>query len=147
MFFLFLENFTQTEQKANNIKPPMNNNTTQNQSIVSERPERNTDQIKKERIDSPPTNYGQSVRESQTIQDSKPWGYSGIDLMNTGAAFWQNYSGKYNVQIIFIVSDTNLSKLLNYMGYYIITQRQHFFLDEDIKSINNCIVFNGQSKQ
>lgn len=123
----------------------MNNNTTQNQS--SERPERNTDQIKKERIDSPPTSYGQSVRESQTVQDSKPWGYSGIDLMNTGAAFWQNYSGKYNIKTIFIVSDTNLSTLLDCMVYYIITQRQHFFLDEDIKSINNWIVFNGQPKQ
>lgn len=26
--------------------------------------------------------------------DAKGWGYSGIDLINSGAAFWQNYSGK-----------------------------------------------------
>lgn len=29
-----------------------------------------------------------------TSQDNKPWGYAGMDLMNTGTAFWQNYSGK-----------------------------------------------------
>lgn len=99
LLFVFLENFAQTEQKANNIKPPTNNNNTttqqQSQSIPNnERPERSTDQIKKERIDSPPTSYSQTVREPQTLQDTKPWGYSGIDLMNTGAAFWQNYSGE-----------------------------------------------------
>ncbi|CAB0002234.1 unnamed protein product [Nesidiocoris tenuis] len=25
----------------------------------------------------------------------KPWNYSSLDLINSGAAFWQNYSGKY----------------------------------------------------
>lgn len=29
-----------------------------------------------------------------TSQDNKPWGYAGMDLMNTSNAFWQNYSGK-----------------------------------------------------
>lgn len=95
------ENFAQAEQKANSLKPSStNNNTTHSQGgipISQDRQERsNTDQIKKERIESPPANYSQSVREQvQSVhQETKPWGYSGLDLMNTGAAFWQNYSGE-----------------------------------------------------
>lgn len=87
------------------MKPPTNNNTSQSQSIPNERTERNSDPIKKERTDSPPTNYSQTVREPQPIQDTKPWGYSGIDLMNTGAAFWQNYSGEY-----YTINEINLLK-------------------------------------
>lgn len=73
----------------------MNNNTTssQNPTIDRERTER-TEHPEKERVESPTTAFGQGVREPPP-QEAKPWGYSGIDLMNTGAAFWQNYSGKY----------------------------------------------------
>lgn len=36
---------------------------------------------------------GQQPPIREPPPDTKPWGYSGLDLMNTGAAFWQNYSG------------------------------------------------------
>lgn len=65
--------------------------------LSSERPDR----IKQEREDNPAAaGYGQPGREVREPppppQESKPWGYSGIDLMNTGAAFWQNYSGEFS---------------------------------------------------
>lgn len=53
--------------------------------------------IKQER-EEPPTGYVQpmvrDIREAPPSQENKPWGYSGLELMNSGAAFWQNYSGK-----------------------------------------------------
>lgn len=47
------------------------------------------------RAESPSSAFAQNMRDVSQM-DTKPWGYSGIDLMNTGAAFWQNYSGKVN---------------------------------------------------
>lgn len=66
--------------------------------------QRPVDRIKQEREEPPGSGYGQQaprdIREPPPPQppmpqDNKPWGYAGIELMNTGAAFWQNYSGEY----------------------------------------------------
>ncbi|GJQ77419.1 hypothetical protein Trydic_g20817 [Trypoxylus dichotomus] len=83
------ENLSISEQRQNNQK---NNNSTPPtaQNLPTERIER-PDRSERERVDSPPGSYSQGVRE-QPPPDTKPWGYSGIDLINTGAAFWQNYS-------------------------------------------------------
>lgn len=56
-----------------------------------DRPERS----ERERVESPQQSYAQSMREVVPPPDTKPWGYSGMDLINSGAAFWQNYSGMY----------------------------------------------------
>ncbi|XP_017768103.1 PREDICTED: putative uncharacterized protein DDB_G0274435, partial [Nicrophorus vespilloides] len=90
------ENFAaDNEQKLNNQKN--NNNSVPNQ--IQDRIERPQDN----RDCSSPTNYPQNLHQSQQQQqreqqqqqvtsETKPWGYSGIDLINSGAAFWQNYS-------------------------------------------------------
>ncbi|XP_060530636.1 dachshund homolog 2 isoform X2 [Cylas formicarius] len=65
--------------------------TSQQQDMMPERQER----IKQE-IEEPPQQFmpSRDMREQPPPQppENKPWGYSGIDIMNTGAAFWQNYS-------------------------------------------------------
>lgn len=33
--------------------------------------------------------------------NEKQWNYSGLDLMGSGAAFWQNYSGKNSKKLIY----------------------------------------------
>lgn len=58
-------------------------------------PER-VDRIKQE-IEEPPPQYVRDLREPPPpplSQENKVWGYSGLDLINSGASFWQNYSGK-----------------------------------------------------
>lgn len=89
-YVFFSENVSLNEQRQNHQK---NNNSSPPtaQSYSTERVER-PDRPERERVDSPLGSYSQSVRE-QPPPDTKPWGYSGIDLINTGAAFWQNYSG------------------------------------------------------
>lgn len=64
-----------------------------------DRPER----IDREHIESPsPGPYNQSMREPPPPPpDTKPWSYPSMDLINSGAAFWQNYSGKFK----FLVKD------------------------------------------
>lgn len=37
----------------------------------------------------------QSRPAQQDAPSEKQWNYSGLDLINSGAAFWQNYSGMY----------------------------------------------------
>ncbi|KAJ8949624.1 hypothetical protein NQ318_007389 [Aromia moschata] len=62
------------------------------------------ERIKQEREDNPAaaasTGYGQPARDIREppLPETKSWGYSGIELMNTGAAFWQNYSAKSLIQ-------------------------------------------------
>ncbi|XP_031341045.1 dachshund homolog 2-like [Photinus pyralis] len=71
-----------------------------NHAVTNERGGDRTEQqqhasaAEKERVESPASAYNQNVREPPPPPppDVKPWGYAGIDLMNTGAAFWQNYS-------------------------------------------------------
>uniref|UniRef100_A0A6P7GEV1 Uncharacterized protein LOC114337299 n=1 Tax=Diabrotica virgifera virgifera TaxID=50390 RepID=A0A6P7GEV1_DIAVI len=115
---LINEKLSQMEQKpsSSNQLPPTStpSSTTSNHAPnnsphlpppVPDRPERLPEQrpverIKQEREDPPGANYGQQppreMREPPPQppipQDSKHWGYTGIELMNTGAAFWQNYS-------------------------------------------------------
>lgn len=92
--FPFLEKLAQQSEQQRPNNKAMNNNTTSSQSSTGERERTECpEHLKKERIESPPNAFGQNVRETPP-QDVKPWGYSGIDLMNTGAAFWQNYSGE-----------------------------------------------------
>ena len=68
---------------------------TQNIPTERERVSERVERMERERVESPPPAYGQqTVREPPPPPENKPWGYSGIDLMNTGAAFWQNYSGE-----------------------------------------------------
>lgn len=58
------------------------------------------DRIKQEIDDTPAQQYvaPRDMREQPPPpplpQENKGWGYSGLDLMNSGAAFWQNYSGE-----------------------------------------------------
>ncbi|KAF5270079.1 hypothetical protein FQA39_LY08491 [Lamprigera yunnana] len=68
------------------------NSVTSNPGVTNdrERSER-TEHSEKERVESPTIAFSQNMRE-QPPAEAKPWGYAGIDLMNTGAAFWQNYS-------------------------------------------------------
>ncbi|XP_050513867.1 dachshund homolog 2 isoform X2 [Diabrotica virgifera virgifera] len=115
---LINEKLSQMEQKpsSSNQLPPTStpSSTTSNHAPnnsphlpppVPDRPERLPEQrpverIKQEREDPPGANYGQQppreMREPPPQppipQDNKHWGYTGIELMNTGAAFWQNYS-------------------------------------------------------
>lgn len=96
-FFLFAENLAQNEQKTSNQNSaPQTNIATERERVAGERVER---------ADSPPpTPYGQQqIREPPPPPENKPWGYSGIDLMNTGAAFWQNYSGELRSSAPFIL--------------------------------------------
>lgn len=53
-----------------------------------------------EQSQSPNYSSGQPQRGSETSND-KQWNYSGLDLMSSSgaAAFWQNYSGKYECVI------------------------------------------------
>ncbi|XP_048524066.1 dachshund homolog 2 isoform X2 [Dendroctonus ponderosae] len=56
-------------------------------------PER-VDRIKQE-IEEPSPQYVRELREPPPPplpQENKVWGYSGLDLINSGATFWQNYS-------------------------------------------------------
>ncbi|XP_015834661.1 dachshund homolog 1 isoform X2 [Tribolium castaneum] len=88
------EKVAPSEQKLSN--PKVTTSSTPNQSISSERERvsERVERMERERVESPPPAYGQqTVREPPPPPpENKPWGYSGIDLMNTGAAFWQNYS-------------------------------------------------------
>ncbi|KAK9731838.1 hypothetical protein QE152_g13329 [Popillia japonica] len=83
------ENLSINEQRQNTQKNNSGSSPSA-QSLPVERVDR-TERSEREKVDSPPRSYSQSVRE-QPPPDIKPWGYSGIDLINTGAAFWQNYS-------------------------------------------------------
>ncbi|KAK5644132.1 hypothetical protein RI129_007977 [Pyrocoelia pectoralis] len=85
----------QNEQHRTNS----NKTTTSTNHIVTnerggDRTEHHTSTVEKERVESPTSAYNQNIREPPPPPppDAKPWGYAGIDLMNTGAAFWQNYS-------------------------------------------------------
>ncbi|XP_022906266.1 dachshund homolog 2 isoform X2 [Onthophagus taurus] len=90
---LINENFAQNEQQRQNNQKNNNNSPSVQSSLTEQqRPERPERPERQERVETPPTNYSQSMREQQLSQDTKPWGYSGIDLINSGAAFWQNYS-------------------------------------------------------
>ncbi|KAH1028011.1 hypothetical protein HUJ05_001419 [Dendroctonus ponderosae] len=63
-------------------------------------PER-VDRIKQE-IEEPSPQYVRELREPPPPplpQENKVWGYSGLDLINSGATFWQNYSGKQVVDL------------------------------------------------
>lgn len=58
------------------------------------------------REDSPPY----PVRDPRDQpQDTKAWNYSGLDLMSSGAAFWQNYSGKFYFLILIFKSSPSPS--------------------------------------
>lgn len=95
MLLFYAENIAQSEQqkqnnqKINNTTPTTQSSTSERERIQVDRPERND----RERVESPPQGYPQNIREVPP-PDTKPWGYSGMDLINSGAAFWQNYSGK-----------------------------------------------------
>ncbi|XP_068906810.1 dachshund homolog 2 isoform X3 [Tenebrio molitor] len=87
------ESLAQNELKMNNQKVTTSSNPNQNIPTDRERVVERVERMERERVDSPPPPYGQqTVREPPPPPENKPWGYSGIDLMNTGAAFWQNYS-------------------------------------------------------
>ncbi|XP_044748107.1 dachshund homolog 2 isoform X3 [Coccinella septempunctata] len=81
-----------TNQKATSSSSSQNQRSTPN---VPEREQIPQERMKQEPIDTPPISYPQPIREppppTQSI-DTKPWCYSGIDLINNGAAFWQSYS-------------------------------------------------------
>jgi hypothetical protein len=92
-FRLITESLAQNELKMNNQKVTTSSNPNQNIPTDRERVVERVERMERERVDSPPPPYGQqTVREPPPPPENKPWGYSGIDLMNTGAAFWQNYS-------------------------------------------------------
>jgi hypothetical protein len=94
-FRLIAESLAQNELKMNNQKVTTSSNPNQNIPTDRERVVERVERMERERVDSPPPPYGQqTVREPPPPPENKPWGYSGIDLMNTGAAFWQNYSGE-----------------------------------------------------
>ncbi|XP_063914279.1 dachshund homolog 2 isoform X1 [Zophobas morio] len=87
------ESLAQNDQKVNNQKVTTSSTPTQNIPTERERVSERVERMERERVESPPPAYGQqTVREPPPPPENKPWGYSGIDLMNTGAAFWQNYS-------------------------------------------------------
>lgn len=71
------------------------------------------DRIKQEIDDTPPQQYvaSRDMREQPPPpplpQENKGWGYSGLDLMNSGAAFWQNYSGELIIYKMFLSSPIN----------------------------------------
>ncbi|CAH1168466.1 unnamed protein product [Phyllotreta striolata] len=149
------EKLSQLEQTPSNHQPVTSSSSSvvnpQNSSPASsdrpertvERPDRLTDRIseqrpvdriKQEREDPPNSGYGHStVREVRDApqqppmpQESKPWTYAGIELMNTGAAFWQNYSDSLAQELELerksrqqqVERDTVKSPLQDRSGYY-----------------------------
>lgn len=93
------EKIAQSEQqKVNSQKVTTSSSSNQSMATERERLSDRSDRIDREREENTVTSpYGQVVRDQPPPPpppDTKPWGYSGIELMNTGAAFWQNYSGK-----------------------------------------------------
>ncbi|KAK9870161.1 hypothetical protein WA026_006251 [Henosepilachna vigintioctopunctata] len=98
------DNFCTSENKSNiHYKVPLPSSSSQNQrstpnSLEKEQlPHDRQERPKQEAIDTtPPISYPQPIREPPPPppqqMESKPWCYSGIDLMNNGAAFWQSYS-------------------------------------------------------
>lgn len=56
--------------------------------------------------------YPQQRPAQQDAPSEKQWNYSGLDLINSGAAFWQNYSGMYADK--------------NYNYFYVYLQRKVF---------------------
>lgn len=94
------ENFTHNEHKSNIHKTTTTSSTSQNVPSSREKVERLEceERMKREKVDSPSETYGQQpVRELPPPPENKPWGYSGIDLMNSEGAFWQNYSGEFQL--------------------------------------------------
>lgn len=49
--------------------------------------------------------------------DAKPWNYASMDLIASGTAFWQNYSGKSSIFISFCLM-LFLSKILGNLKLY-----------------------------
>ncbi|KAG5893889.1 hypothetical protein JTB14_001074 [Gonioctena quinquepunctata] len=79
------------------LQPNMNPTSDRDRLLEPPRP---VERIKQEREDTQ-SGYGQPTRDIReppppSPQDNKPWGYSGMEMMNTGAAFWQNYSGEFH---------------------------------------------------
>ncbi|XP_056638967.1 dachshund homolog 2 [Diorhabda sublineata] len=107
---LINEKLDQSEQKPSCSSLPVSSSTSNipNQAPLtapqhSDRPDhlsdRPVERIKQEGDDPSNVAYGhqnsKDIRDQPTTplsQENKPWAYSGIELMNNGAAFWQNYS-------------------------------------------------------
>ncbi|XP_049825927.1 dachshund homolog 2 isoform X2 [Aethina tumida] len=86
------EKLAQMEQK-----PAQQNHVLSNDRDRLQAPEASR-MLDREREDSAIPGYVQGLREAPppqppiTQSETKTWGYPGIEMMNTGAAFWQNYS-------------------------------------------------------
>lgn len=97
-FNSFAEHYNHTESKSTNNKASSSSSSQNPRSTpnVPEREQIPQERMKQEPIDTPPISYPQPIREPPPTQpiDTKPWCYSGIDLINNGAAFWQSYSGR-----------------------------------------------------
>lgn len=82
-------------------KPAQQNHVSSNDRDRLQAPEASR-MLDRERDDSAIPSYVQGLREAPppqppiTQSETKTWGYPGIEMMNTGAAFWQNYSGTIN---------------------------------------------------
>nr|XP_023026520.1 uncharacterized protein LOC111514513 [Leptinotarsa decemlineata] len=78
------------------MNPPVQTNMTPIERERIMEPPRPVERIKQEREETA-TGFVQPPRDIREPlphppQDNKPWSYPGMDLLNTGAAFWQNYS-------------------------------------------------------
>ncbi|XP_074032310.1 dachshund family transcription factor isoform X3 [Leptinotarsa decemlineata] len=90
---------TSTSHTANpspTINPTVQTNMTPMERERIMEPPRPVERIKQEREETA-TGFVQPPRDIREPlphppQDNKPWSYPGMDLLNTGAAFWQNYS-------------------------------------------------------
>nr|XP_023026554.1 uncharacterized protein LOC111514533 [Leptinotarsa decemlineata] len=90
---------TSTSHTANpspTMNPPVQTNMTPIERERIMEPPRPVERIKQEREETA-TGFVQPPRDIREPlphppQDNKPWSYPGMDLLNTGAAFWQNYS-------------------------------------------------------
>ncbi|KAL3267578.1 hypothetical protein HHI36_011696 [Cryptolaemus montrouzieri] len=95
------ENYSYVDNKSNVQKTSSPSSSSQNQRSTPNPPERTQtpqerpERMKQEPMNTPPLSYPQPMRDPPPPphqMDTKPWCYSGIDLMNNGAAFWQSYS-------------------------------------------------------
>ncbi|CAH0560140.1 unnamed protein product [Brassicogethes aeneus] len=89
------KNPTTSQTNMNHISPIDRERDSSRNMMVQERLEREREENATTSMPSGVHGYPQGLRDSMpnpAKEEMKPWPYSGMDLMNTGAAFWQNYS-------------------------------------------------------